>query len=96
MAYEQLKDQIKQASIVDIIARYIPLSKKGANHEGVCPFHADTKPSLKVNDVKGLYKCFACGAGGDAITFVKEFKHLEYVDTLRELANVLGLPFEEY
>jgi DNA primase len=96
MAYEQLKDQIKQASIVDIIARYIPLSKKGANHEGVCPFHSDTKPSLKVNDVKGLYKCFACGAGGDAITFVKDFKHLEYVDTLRELANVLGLPFEEY
>lgn len=96
MAYEQLKDQIKQASIVDIIARYIPLSKKGANHEGVCPFHSDTKPSLKVNDVKGLYKCFACGAGGDAITFVKDFKHLEYVDTLRELANILGLPFEEY
>jgi DNA primase len=96
MAYEQLKDQIKQASIVDIIGRYIPLSKKGANHEGVCPFHSDTKPSLKVNDVKGLYKCFACGAGGDAITFVKDFKHLEYVDTLRELANVLGLPFEEY
>lgn len=96
MAYEQLKDQIKQASIVDIIGRYIPLSKKGANHEGVCPFHSDTKPSLKVNDVKGLYKCFACGAGGDAITFVKDFKHLEYVDTLRELANILGLPFEEY
>ncbi len=96
MAYELLKEQIKQASIVDVIGRYIPLSKKGANHEGVCPFHSDTKPSLKVNDVKGLYKCFACGAGGDAITFVKEFKHLEYVDTLRELANILGLHFEEH
>lgn len=96
MAYEQLKDSIKQASIVDIIGRYIPLTRKGNNYDGMCPFHADTKPSLKVNEQKGLYKCFACQAGGDAITFVKEFKHLEYVDTLRELASVLGLPFEEY
>src|SRR5690606_10729113 len=71
------------------------LNKRGATLEGICHFHADTKPSLKVNDSKGMYKCFACGAGGDAITFVKEYKRIEFVEALREIAGVLGLPFEE-
>lgn len=96
MAFERLKEQIKEAPLSMVIGNYMTLNKKGANLEGICPFHSDTKPSLKVNDSKGMYKCFACGAGGDAITFVKEFKHLEYVETLKELANLLGLPFEEY
>lgn len=78
-----------------VISHYMSLNKKGANLEGICPFHPDTKPSLKVNDAKGMYKCFVCGAGGDAITFVKEFKRVEFVDALREIAGLLGLPFEE-
>lgn len=96
MAYEQLKDQIKDTPISTIISHYMSLNKKGANLEGLCPFHADTKPSLKVNDSKGMYKCFVCGHGGDAITFVKEKSGLEYVDALKEIAGILGLPFEEY
>ncbi|MGE3609108.1 MAG: DNA primase [Bacteriovoracaceae bacterium] len=96
MAFEQLKDQIKDTPISTIISHYMSLNKKGANLEGLCPFHADTKPSLKVNDSKGMYKCFVCGHGGDAITFVKEKKGLEYVDALREIAGLLGLPFEEF
>ncbi len=96
MAYERLKEQIKEAPLSLVISHYMTLNTRGANLEGICPFHADTKPSLKVNDAKGLYKCFACGAGGDAITFVKEYKKLEYVETLKEIAGVLSLPFEEY
>jgi DNA primase len=96
MAFERLKDQIKESPLSMVISHYITLNKRGANLEGICPFHADTKPSLKVNDAKGMYKCFACGAGGDHITFVKEYKKLDYVETLKELANLLGLPFEEY
>jgi DNA primase len=95
MAFEELKDQIKNTPLSLVIGNYIPLAKKGANLESICPFHSDTKPSLKVNDSKGLYKCFACGAGGDAITFVKEYKKLEYVEALREIAGILNLPFEE-
>lgn len=95
MAFEELKDRIKETPVSMVISHYMPLNKKGANLEGLCPFHPDSKPSLKVNDAKGMYKCFVCGAGGDAITFVKEFKRLEFVDTLREIANLLGLPFEE-
>ena len=72
------------------------LNKKGANLEGLCPFHPDSKPSLKVNDAKGMFKCFVCGAGGDAITFVKDFTKVEFVDALKDIAGKLGLPFEEY
>ena len=96
MAYEALKERIKESPISMVITHYIPLSKKGANLEAICPFHTDTKPSLKVNDAKGMYKCFACGAGGDAITFVKEFKRIEFVEALKEISGILGLPFEEH
>lgn len=96
MAFDRLREQIKDTPLSLVIGHYMTLNKRGANLEGICPFHADTKPSLKVNDAKGLYKCFACGAGGDAITFVKEFKHVEFVDALKEIAGVLNLPFEEY
>lgn len=95
MAFEELKDRIKESPVSMVLSHYMSLNKKGANLEGICPFHPDTKPSLKVNDAKGMYKCFVCGAGGDAITFVKEFKRVEFVDALREIAGILGLPFDE-
>lgn len=95
MAFEELKDRIKESPVSMVLSHYMSLNKRGANLEGICPFHPDTKPSLKVNDGKGMYKCFVCGAGGDAITFVKEFKRIEFVDALREIAGILGLPFEE-
>ncbi len=95
MAFEQLKERIKESPISLVISHYISLNKRGTNLEAICPFHADTKPSLKVNDNKGMYKCFACGAAGDAITFVMNHKNLEFVDALREISGILGLPFEE-
>jgi DNA primase len=96
MAFEQLKDRIRETPISTIISHYIPLNKKGTALVALCPFHQDTKPSMNVNDNKGMFKCFACGQGGDAITFVKEYKKLDFVEALRELAGVLNLPFEEY
>lgn len=95
MAYEQLKDRIKESPVSLVIGNYITLNKRGTNLEAICPFHSDTKPSLKVNDNKGMYKCFACGAGGDSITFVMNYKKVEFVDALREISGILGLPFEE-
>ncbi len=95
MAYEQLKERIKESPVSLVINNFISLNKKGSNLEALCPFHPDTKPSLKVNDSKGMYKCFVCGAGGDAITFVMNFKRLEFVEALKEISSILGLPFEE-
>lgn len=95
MAFAELKERIKESPISLVVGNYISLTKRGTNLEAICPFHSDTKPSLKVNDAKGMYKCFACGAGGDAITFVMNHKHLEFVDALREICGILGFPFEE-
>jgi DNA primase len=95
VAYEQLKDRIKESPVSLVISNYITLNKRGTNLEAICPFHSDTKPSLKVNDNKGMYKCFACGAGGDAITFVMNYKKVMFVDAVREICGILGLPFEE-
>ena len=96
MANELLRDRIRETPVSLIIGQLIPLTKRGSNLEAICPFHGDTKPSLKVNDSKGLYKCFACGAGGDAIKFVQDFKHLDFNDALKDIANMLGLPYEEF
>lgn len=95
MSLEHLREQIRSTPISMIIGHFIPLHKKGANLEALCPFHADSNPSLKVNDSKGIYRCFVCDEGGDAINFVKEFKKLDFVESLKTIANILGLPFEE-
>lgn len=95
MAYEQLKEKIKETPVSLVLSNYITLNKRGTNLEAICPFHSDTKPSLKVNDNKGMYKCFACGAGGDSITFVMAYKRIEFLDALREISGILGIPFEE-
>ena len=96
MSFDQLKDRIRETPISTIISHYMTLNKKGTSLVGLCPFHADSKPSMNVSDAKGMFKCFACGAGGDAITFVKDFTKVDFVEALKDIAGKLGLPFEEY
>ncbi len=92
---DEAKEIIKGNPISSIISFYIPINKKGGNFEAICPFHGDSHPSLKINDSKGIYKCFACGAAGDSIEFVKNKLHLEYVDAIKDIAGHLGLSIEE-
>ncbi len=89
-ALEEIKDQIKSVPISTVIANYIPINKHGINYEAICPFHADTKPSLKINDQKGIFKCFACEAAGDSISFVSKYKHIDFKEAVKEIANFLG------
>ena len=85
--YYKLIDTIKERlDIVEIISEYVDLKKSGSNYWGICPFHKDTKPSLSVNSLKGIYKCFACGEGGDAIRFIMRIKNQTFRDTIFELA----------
>jgi DNA primase len=95
VALNDIKERIKESPVSLVIGNYLALSKKGSNLEALCPFHSDSKPSLKVNDAKGMYKCFACGASGNAISFVMNLKNLEYVEALKEICSILGLPFED-
>ena len=99
MATESFQDiltRVKEgADIVAIVSQYVPLRRAGARYVGVCPFHNDRHPSMNVNPRLGIYKCFACGAGGDAIKFVQEFEKLGFVEALRQVAAKAGIAVPE-
>ncbi|WP_457593870.1 DNA primase [Hydrogenimonas sp.] len=81
---EQLKQTI---DIVDVIGNYVELKKNGSNFKGLCPFHDEKTPSFIVSPSKQFYKCFGCGAGGDAIKFMMEFEKLSYPEAIEKLAS---------
>lgn len=90
------KELIHDIRISDILAKYIILNNNGPSMEGLCPFHSDTKPSLKVSDSKGIYKCFACGAGGDAISFVMDYKKMSFSEAIHEIADNHNLAIDSH
>ncbi|MFZ2145940.1 MAG: DNA primase [Sedimentisphaerales bacterium] len=84
--------QVQQANdIVDVISEHISLKKKGREMVGVCPFHDDHRPSLNVNSVKQIFKCFACGAGGDVFKFVQMRENLTFPQAIQRLAERAGI-----
>ncbi len=95
MQVSELKEHIKSLPITQVVGRYISLNKRGANHEALCPFHDDHSPSLKVNDSKGLYKCFVCGEAGDAISFVEKFSRKNFIEAIKEIGDNLGIEVED-
>ena len=82
-------------NIVDVVSSYLPLSKKGANHWGLCPFHHEKTPSFSVNESKQIFHCFGCGKGGGAIRFVMEMDSLPFPEAVRKLAEQAGLQVPE-
>lgn len=88
-------DTIKEAAqIADIIGDFVTLKPKGANLTACCPFHSERTPSFSVNPARGIFKCFGCGKGGDAITFLRE-NGMEYPDALRFIAKKYGIEVQE-
>ena len=81
---EQLKQTI---DIVDVVGNYVELKKNGSNFKGLCPFHDEKTPSFIVSPSKQFYKCFGCGAGGDAIKFLMEYEKLSYPEAIEKLAS---------
>jgi DNA primase len=86
-----IQDLLNRLDIVDVIERYVPLKKAGANFVACCPFHNEKSPSFTVSQTKQFYHCFGCGAHGTAIGFVMEHAGLGYVDAIEELARGVGL-----
>lgn len=83
----------KSANIIDIISSYIPLTQKGKNYFGVCPFHEDHSPSMSVSEEKQIYKCFSCGAAGNVFTFVSEYENVKFLEAVKIVADKCGIPF---
>lgn len=76
-------------AIEKVIGHYVVLEREGSQLKGLCPFHAETKTSLRVNPEKGMFKCFQCGAGGDEISFVMEYLRISFAEA-REKIKLLS------
>ncbi|MCY0865977.1 MAG: DNA primase [Aquificaceae bacterium] len=86
-----LKDLLGKIDIVDVISSYIELKRIGNNYAARCPFHPDDTPSFYVSPSKGIFKCFGCGVGGDAIKFVSLYENIDYWEAVERLAKRYGI-----
>ncbi len=91
---EMINEIRNKLDIVDIISNYVPLTPKGKNYFGVCPFHDDHSPSMSVSREKQIYTCFSCGATGNVFTFVSEYEKIGFFDAVRLLGNKVGYNLE--
>jgi len=91
---QELENIRKSANIVEVISSYLPLTQKGKNYFGVCPFHEDHSPSMSVSEEKQIYKCFSCGASGNVFTFVSEYENVKFIDAVKIVAEKCGLTFK--
>lgn len=87
---EAIQKLLSSIDIVDIISRYISVNKRGRNYLALCPFHDDTNPSLTISPEKQIYKCFVCGAGGNAISFVADYQKISYYDAALRIAKLVN------
>jgi DNA primase len=90
-------DEIKDAgtrTIKEVIAEFVDLKRRGTTYQGLCPFHSEKTPSFHVNPDKGIFKCFGCGEGGDAIHFLQQHQGMTFPEALEHIANVNGIGIE--
>lgn len=89
---QDLTNEIRsKVDIVDVIGERIPLTPKGKNFFGVCPFHEDTNPSMSVSREKQIYRCFSCGASGNVFSFLMEYEHKSFKEVLKDLGDKVGV-----
>lgn len=89
---QEVRDRV---DIVDLVGRYVELRRAGRNFKGLCPFHQERSPSFNVNPERKGYKCFGCGAGGDALRFVMEIEGHSFPEAIRKLADLYGVSLPE-
>lgn len=77
--------------IVDVISNYLPLTSKGKNYFGVCPFHDDHSPSMSVSREKQIYTCFSCGATGNVFKFIQDYENISFLEAVKKCADMAGI-----
>lgn len=98
MAYinnEVVNEIRNKTDIVDVISKYVNLTKKGKNYFGICPFHDDHSPSMSVSPDKQIYTCFSCGASGNVFTFVADYEKISFHEAVRLLGEKVGIEVGE-
>ncbi len=88
---EKINEIRNSVNIVDVVSRYIALTKKGKNYFGVCPFHEDSDPSLSVSPDKQIFSCFSCHTAGNVFTFIKEYEHISFIEAVKMVADIAGI-----
>ena len=94
MAYisnETINEIRNKTDIVEVVSRYVNLTKTGKNYIGVCPFHDDHSPSMSVSPEKQIYTCFSCGASGNVFTFVSDFEKISFAEAVKLLGEKVGI-----
>jgi DNA primase len=87
------KERVRAATdIVDLIGSRLELRRQGRNYVALCPWHADSRPSLQINTEKQIWKCWVCDIGGDAFSFVMRDEGLTFPQALNKLADRAGIP----
>lgn len=92
---ETIDTIIQTARIEEVVGDFVSLKRRGVSFIGLCPFHNEKTPSFTVSPSKGIYKCFGCGAAGNAVNFVMDHEHLSYPEALKYLAKKYHIPIEE-
>ena len=90
-AVSEIKNRL---DIVDVISEHIALKKSGRNYWGCCPFHKEKTPSFSISPDKGIFKCFGCGVGGDAISFLMKINNNTFYEVIVEQAQKFGIPIQ--
>ena len=94
ISYEEILSIQRKANIVDIIRDYVPLTQRGKNYFGICPFHDDHNPSMSVSPEKGVYKCFVCGNAGNVFNFVMEYEKVSFYEAVNLVADKIGVSID--
>ncbi len=85
-------DEVRQrASIIEVVSDFVSLKKTGKNHLGLCPFHSERTPSFTVNEEKGIFHCFGCGAGGNVFNFLMRASQMSFPEAVRAMAKRYGV-----
>jgi len=93
---EQIEEILSKIDIVELINSYVPLKKMGRNFKALCPFHSEKTPSFVVSSELQIFKCFGCGAGGNALKFLTEYEKMTFGEALRFLADKSGVKLKSY
>lgn len=90
-----IQELVARADVVEIVGRYVPLKKAGANFMGLCPFHGEKSPSFSVSPTKQFYHCFGCGKNGNAISFLMDHAGMSFIEAVKDLAQQYGMQVPE-
>ena len=93
---EDFLQRVKESNdIYDIMSSYVPLKKTGSDYVCNCPFHSEKTPSCHIYMSTQSFYCFGCGAAGDVINFIRLYEHLDYIESVKFLAQRAGIPMPE-